>query len=85
MKFLPLILILAYDKNSIKFIHRVDKMEQNNQMPITFQMALSHNAPALQAFLKMDENKQDNIINEAKKVKGVREMNIFVSNIGKKC
>lgn len=85
MKFLPLILILAYDKNNIKFIHRVDKMEQNNQMPITFQMALSHNTSALQAFLKMDAKNQDNIINEAKNVKGVREMNIFVSNIGKKC
>ena len=60
-------------------------MEQNSDMPIMFQMALAHNTRAFDAFLKMDDNTQNNIIKEAKSQGSMREMNIFVSNIGKNC
>ena len=52
-------------------------------MPLTFQMALAHNKSSLNAFLKMTDEKQENIINEAKKQKTVREMNNFVNSIPK--
>ncbi len=55
---------------------------ENNQMPLTFQMALAHNKKAMSAFLNMPAEKQDNIINEAKKQSSLREMNIFVNSIG---
>ena len=58
-------------------------METNDKMPIEFQMALAHNEDALKAFLKLPDEKQNNIINEAKKVSTLREMNLFVNNINK--
>ena len=60
-------------------------MEEKDSMPIAFQMALAHNKDAFLAFLKMDDKSQNNIINEAKNQHSLREMNIFVSNIAKKC
>ena len=58
-------------------------MENSTSLPITFQMALAHNKDALKAFLKLPDEKQNNIINEAKNIPSVREMNIFVSKIPK--
>ena len=58
-------------------------MENLSSLPITFQMALAHNEKSFSAFLKMDERAQNNIINEAKSIQGIRQMNIFVSNISK--
>ncbi len=56
-------------------------MEHKNEMPITFQMALAHNSGAFNAFMKMDNDTQNNILNEAKNQKTLREMNIFVESI----
>lgn len=58
-------------------------MKNPSSLPITFQMALAHNEKSFNAFLNMDEATQNNIINEAKERKTVREMNIFVANIPK--
>ena len=54
-----------------------------NEMPISFKMALAHNTSSMRAFLKMDNKHQDDIISKAKKVETLREMNIFVANISK--
>ena len=58
-------------------------MAEKNDMPLSFQMALAHNIPSMKSFLSMDDKKQDEIIEKAKKVKSIREMNNFVDNIGK--
>ena len=58
-------------------------MEEKNNMPISFQMALAHNISSMKAFLNMPNDEQDRIINHAKNVKNVREMNNFVNKIGK--
>lgn len=58
-------------------------MENNDALPITFQMALAHNESSFSAFLKMGEDAQASIINQANNIKTLREMNIFVANIPK--
>ena len=58
-------------------------MEEKNNMPISFQMALAHNRASMKAFLNMPNDEQDKIIAQSKNVKNVREMNNFVNNIGK--
>ena len=58
-------------------------METNDKMPIEFQMALAHNENALKAFLKMSDRKQNDIINEARNLSTLREINLFVNNINK--
>ena len=58
-------------------------MDEKNNMPISFQMALAHNIPSMKSFLSMDNEKQDKIIEHAKKIKNVREMNNFVNSIPK--
>ena len=50
-------------------------------MPIGFAMALAHNTKAMYAFLKLDDEKQDSIINKAKETKTMREMQQLVDNI----
>ena len=58
-------------------------MDGENKMPSAFQMALAHNTNSMNAFLKMSNEKQDKIINEAKEIKTVREMHNFVNFIPK--
>ncbi len=60
-------------------------MENNESMPITFQMALAHNEKSFSAFLKMDEKAQNEVIKSAKKIKTVREINNFVNLIPRMC
>ena len=52
-------------------------------MPLVFQMALAHNAESMNAFLKMSNEKQDEIIEKSKNIKTVREINNFVNSISK--
>jgi hypothetical protein len=56
---------------------------EKSDMPLTFQMALAHNKSSLNAFLKMTDEKQNDVINEAKKLSTIREMNNFVNSIPK--
>ena len=58
-------------------------MGNENDMPIRFQMALSSNRDAFEAFLNLDEKTQSDIINESKNKVCLREMNIFVNSIAK--
>lgn len=74
---------LIYCAKILNFIHRVGKMEEKSEMPITFQMALAHNIPSMKAFLNMNNEKQNEVINQAKKIENLREMNNFVNNITK--
>lgn len=78
---MPQIFLSAYDKN--RFINPktdtgASKMENNEIMPIKLQMALAHNQRAFSTFLRMDDNAQKKIIESAKNIKTVREINIFV-------
>ena len=69
-----------------KFTTRgLTKMDNELNMPIKFQMALAHDKRALCAFMNMQENEQNEIINKASKIETIRELNIFTSNIGKRC
>ncbi|MBQ3040504.1 MAG: hypothetical protein IJD42_02785 [Clostridia bacterium] len=52
-------------------------------MPIAFQMALAHNVPSMNEFLKMSNEKQDEVIEKSKNIKTIREMNNFVNSIPK--
>ena len=58
-------------------------MDNDNKMPLTFQMALAHNNHSMSAFLNMSNKKQDEIIKEASRIKTVREMQNFVDSIPK--
>ena len=58
-------------------------MDGEKKMPLTFQMALAHNEASMNVFLKMSDEKQDKIINEANEIKTVREMHNFVDSIRK--
>lgn len=60
-------------------------MENNDKLPIKFQMALAHNEHAFSAFLKMDEGVQNEIIKSAQKLDSVREINKFVNSIPHMC
>ena len=53
-----------------------------DHIPIGFSMALAHNTLALNAFLSMENAEQDRLIAKAQGVKGAREMQKFVDNIG---
>ena len=55
-------------------------MENNEILPIKLQMALAHNKKAFEAFLKMDEKAQNEVIMQAKSLSGVREINNFVNS-----
>ena len=60
-------------------------MDNELNIPIRFQMALAHDKKAFSAFINMKENEQKDIVNEASKISSLRELNIFTTNIGKKC
>lgn len=56
-------------------------MEQDYGMPLSMQMALAHNVQAMQAFLKLDDNKQDEIIERARRTSSKREIQQIVDSI----
>lgn len=55
--------------------------KQTQGMPIYFQMALAHNADAMQAFLRLDDKRQDEIINQARNVSTKREIQQIVDGL----
>lgn len=56
---------------------------QTQGMPIYLQMALAHNALAMQSFLKLDNTHQDEIIEKARKTESKREIQQMVDSIPK--
>ncbi len=53
----------------------------NDHLPIEFSMALSHNRKAFYGFLRMDDEKQDVLIEKARNIKSHREMQELVNGI----
>ena len=51
------------------------------KMPLSFQMALAHNPKSMSAFLNMDIDKQDKIVNQAWKIETKREMQKLVDGL----
>lgn len=51
------------------------------KIPVSFQMALAHNVPAMQAFLAMGNREQDELIKKAEKTRTQREIQKLVNNI----
>ena len=49
-------------------------MNTFSHFPIDFSMALAHNVPAFKSFLSLSDGEQDEIIEKAKSVKSIREM-----------
>ena len=58
-------------------------MDNNSgfKLPLAFQMALAHNPKSMNAFLNMDIDKQDKIVNEAWKIETKREMQMLVDGL----
>ena len=54
---------------------------QGDKMPLGFTMALAHNVNAFNEFLRLDDKKQDEIIEKAKNTKTKREMQKLVDSI----
>ena len=50
-------------------------------IPLSMQMALAHNTAAMHAFLKLDDNTQDKIIEQARNATSKREVQMLVDNI----
>lgn len=57
--------------------------KQTQGMPIYLQMALAHNVNAMNAFLKLDNASQDEIIDKAKNAETKREIQQIVDEIPK--
>ncbi len=53
----------------------------SSKMPLGFTMALAHNVSAFNAFLKMDDKSQDEIIEKARQVQTKREMQQLVDGL----
>lgn len=58
-------------------------MDKNQPLPLTFQMALAHTPRSMYAFLRLDNEKQDEIIKRAESTKTKREMQLLVEEIPK--
>ena len=56
-------------------------MNTFSHFPIDFSMALAHNVPAFKSFLSLSDGEQDEIIEKAKSVKSIREMQILVNGL----
>ena len=54
---------------------------QNEGMPLSMQMALAHNVQAMQAFLKLEDGVQDEIIERARQASTKREIQKIVDGI----
>ena len=52
-------------------------------MPLGLQMALSHNVSAMNAFLKLDNKTQDDLIEKAKNTQTKRELQQIVDSLPK--
>ncbi|MBO5286559.1 MAG: hypothetical protein J6B34_00385 [Clostridia bacterium] len=52
-----------------------------NSLPLSFQMALSHNKRAFSVFLSLDNKRQDEVIEQARRAKTKREMQILVDSL----
>ena len=52
-------------------------------MPLGLQMALSHNVSAMNAFLKLDNKTQDDLIEKAKNTQTKRELQQIVDGLPK--
>ncbi len=50
-------------------------------MPLGLQMALAHNVMAMNAFLKLDNKSQDELIERARSTETKRELQQIVDNI----
>ena len=51
------------------------------EIPLSLQMALAHNVQAMQAFLKLDDGAQDEIIERARHASTKREIQKIVDGI----
>lgn len=51
------------------------------KLPLGFAMALAHNKSSFDAFLALDDERQDEIIERARQTKTKREMQMLVDNI----
>ena len=58
-----------------------DKYNFGGSLPVGFSMALAHNINAFNAFLSLDDEKQDEIIEKARNTKIGRNMQLLVDNI----
>ncbi|MBR2024233.1 MAG: hypothetical protein IKA02_00320 [Clostridia bacterium] len=58
-----------------------DKYNSGGSLPIGFSMALAHNLTAFNAFLSMNDDKQDEIIEKARNTKTGREMQLLVDSL----
>ena len=56
---------------------------ENGKMPLSMQMALAHNVQAMQAFLKLDDRAQDEIIEKARQTTSKREIQKIIDEIPK--
>lgn len=56
--------------------------KNSSELPLGFSMALAHNVKSFNAFLALDDNKQDEIIEKARTVQTKREMQQLVDSIG---
>ncbi|MGM9645351.1 MAG: hypothetical protein ACI3XS_01485 [Eubacteriales bacterium] len=55
--------------------------DDSYNMPLGFAMALAGNPRAMNAFMKMEDEKQDQIIEQAKSTKTKREMQQLVDRL----
>ncbi len=53
----------------------------SSELPLGFAMALAHNTKSFNAFLAMDDKRQDEIIEQARHVQTKREMQQLVDNM----
>jgi hypothetical protein len=72
----------SYAKNSNTAL-RGGKMEENKTqgMPIYMQMALAHNVNAMQCFLRLDDQRQDELIERARKTDSKREIQKMIDGL----
>ena len=56
--------------------------DNTSRMPIGFAMEMAHNKKAFSVFLRSSNEKQNEIIEKAREIKNIREMNRFVNSIG---
>ena len=55
--------------------------KSSSELPLGFSMALAHNVKSFNAFLALDDKKQDEIIEKARNAQTKREMQQLVDNI----
>ena len=58
-------------------------MKEIPNIPLGLQMGLAHNSTAMQAFLRLDNEAQDKIIEKANKTENKRELQKIVDELSK--